>query len=267
MLFFFKYPNFNQLSRKERKKRETPSVDAMECITITHNDTVTYLNYFIIGKVLYFGTTYSTKYKNILLVNNQSGFYHHHQHQSSALLANNAPDLEGRVWKPVLSGWHERWCTLKGRVLWQYKSDHSKQPYKALFLEGCIIEPSCNRKRGLLHPKQLYGVHIEVVDDDDEDDKEDDTHFEMTGKHPSWEFFFEKESEQQIWLNELREAAHTVQFKDSYDVVRLLGQGRAGKVYMMRPKGEDDVVAVKVIEKEELGRIEQRMLRTLICLR
>ena len=39
----------------------------MECITITHNDTVTYLNYFIIGKVLYFGTTYSTKYKNILL--------------------------------------------------------------------------------------------------------------------------------------------------------------------------------------------------------
>ena len=78
MLFFFKYPNFNQLSRKERKKRETPSVDAMECITITHNDTVTYLNYFIIGKVLYFGTTYSTKYKNILLVNNQSGFYHHH---------------------------------------------------------------------------------------------------------------------------------------------------------------------------------------------
>jgi hypothetical protein len=195
------------------------------------------------------------------------GFYHHHQHQSSALLANNAPDLEGRVWKPVLSGWHERWCTLKGRVLWQYKSDHSKQPYKALFLEGCIIEPSCNRKRGLLHPKQLYGVHIEVVDDDDEDDKEDDTHFEMTGKHPSWEFFFEKESEQQIWLNELREAAHTVQFKDSYDVVRLLGQGRAGKVYMMRPKGEDDVVAVKVIEKEELGRIEQRMLRTLICLR
>ena len=31
---------------------------------------------------------------------------------------------------------------------------------------------------------------------------------------------------------------------------------------MMRPKGEDEVVAVKVIEKKALGRIEQRMLRT-----
>ena len=176
----------------------------------------------------------------------------------TALLANNAPDLEGRVWKPVLGGWHERWCTLKGRVLWQYKSDHSKQPYKALFLEGCIIEPSCNRKRGLLHPKQLYGVHIEVVDDDEEESSS----FENTDKHPSWEFFFEKESEQQIWLDVLSNAAHTVKFKDSYDIVKLLGQGRAGKVYMMRPKGEDEVIAVKVIEKKELGRIEQRMLRT-----
>ena len=163
--------------------------------------------------------------------------------------------------KPVLGGWHERWCTLKGRVLWQYKSDHSKQPYKALFLEGCIIEPSCNRKRGLLHPKQLFGVHIEVVDDD-EDEEEEHSNFESTDKHPSWEFFFEKESEQKIWLDVLSEAAHTVQFKDSYDVVKLLGQGRAGKVYMMRPKDEDEVVAVKVIEKKALGRIEQRMLRT-----
>ena len=32
------------------------------------------------------------------------GFYHHHQHHSTALLANNAPDLEGRVLKPVLGG-------------------------------------------------------------------------------------------------------------------------------------------------------------------
>ena len=145
------------------------------------------------------------------------GFYHHHQHHSTALLANNAPDLEGRVLKPVLGGWHERWCTLKGRVLWQYKSDHAKQPYKALFLEGCIIEPSCNRKRGLLHPKQLFGVHIEVVDDDE--DEEEQSNFESADKHPSWEFFFRRRVSRKFGLM-LSEAAHTVQFKDSYVDVR-----------------------------------------------
>ena len=181
-------------------------------------------------------------------------------------------ELEGRVLKKVSSGgWHERFCTLRGRVLWQYKSDRAKRPYKALFLEGCVVEPSCNRKRGFLHPKQLFGVHIEVVNDDDDDDDDGSVAKTKTiassssssSHHPSWEFFFEREAEQRIWLKRLAAAAHTVQFSDAYDTIRLLGQGRAGKVYMVRAKtGRRDPVAVKVIEKARLGRTEQQMLRT-----
>ena len=75
------------------------------------------------------------------------------------------------------------------------------------------------------------------------------------------EYFVDNEKDYLLWLNIFKKILHCENIKDLYDIKEKIGEGKYASVYKAKHKPSERIVAIKIIEKENLNSNEFNMIK------
>ena len=75
------------------------------------------------------------------------------------------------------------------------------------------------------------------------------------------EYFVDNEEDYLLWLKILKIILHCENIKDLYDIQEKIGEGKYASVYKARHKASKRIVAIKILEKENLSSNEFSMIK------
>ena len=75
------------------------------------------------------------------------------------------------------------------------------------------------------------------------------------------EYFVDNEKDYLLWLKIFRKILHCENIKDLYDIKEKIGEGKYASVYKAKHKPSERIVAIKIIEKENLNSNEFNMIK------
>ena len=85
--------------------------------------------------------------------------------------------------------------------------------------------------------------------------------FILIFKKKEKEFFIEKEEEYKSWLQSFKKILHSEDINDLYDIQNKIGEGRFSHVFRGIHKQSQRIVAIKILEKENLSSQEMDMIQ------
>ena len=85
--------------------------------------------------------------------------------------------------------------------------------------------------------------------------------FILIFKKKEKEFFIEKEEEYKNWLQTFKKILHNEDINDLYDIQNKIGEGRFAHVFKGIHKQSQRIVAIKILEKENLSSQEMDMIQ------
>ena len=85
--------------------------------------------------------------------------------------------------------------------------------------------------------------------------------FILIFKKKEKEFFIEKEEDYKSWLHSFKKILHSEDINDLYDIQNKIGEGRFAHVFRGVHKQSQRIVAVKILEKENLSSQEMDMIQ------
>mmetsp|Transcript_20912 Transcript_20912/g.37051 ORF Transcript_20912/g.37051 Transcript_20912/m.37051 type:complete len:835 (-) Transcript_20912:38-2542(-) len=187
-----------------------------------------------------------------------------------------------------------RFFLLQGQMLYYYYPNKLSQPAGIIFLQGCYVTSRGAEKsqRGIDGPKNLRSNFSEATITTKQNKAVADTEvasaplmlhashlfpFEIItsqgGERDSRILYAKTEEERQSWVMAIKKASNVVPFKDKYHLLEKIGQGKFATVFKCelldanvdKAPGQEEYLAVKVIDKGVLDETERELLRTEIA--
>ncbi len=75
-------------------------------------------------------------------------------------------------------------------------------------------------------------------------------------------FYCEKEEEYQTWMKKLKNAIHFTNINENYDIQEQIGKGKFAIVYKGIHKSTNRVVAIKILNKQDMTTIDLELVKT-----